>query len=222
MKAALAERASPEFRDADEKLREARAAAQVGAWSCRRLGAWCCRRPAGGIEGQHAAARGRERYHLPLVRLPPVCAACLFTAALSRLPLPASNNADTPLLQGGRWMDEGNMPAGLPSQRDQPDVRGALERAQDPAVKASGLQVGCKEFACTVVPIWGAYGVACMAGGWEMQESIAALPFPLLPFGPSGAAVTPHAPSIARPLEQEEMERKRAARAAAQGGRWLD
>ncbi|PSC69938.1 undecaprenyldiphospho-muramoylpentapeptide beta-N-acetylglucosaminyltransferase [Micractinium conductrix] len=64
VKAALAERASPEFRDADEKLREARAAAQ-----------------------------------------------------------------------GGRWMDEGNMPAGLPSQRDQPDVRGALERAQDPAVK---------------------------------------------------------------------------------------
>lgn len=63
-KAALAARGSPEFREADEKLREARAMAQ-----------------------------------------------------------------------GGRWMDEGNMPRALPSQRDQPEVQQALEHLHDPAVK---------------------------------------------------------------------------------------
>lgn len=64
VRAALEGRASPEFREADEKLREARAEAQ-----------------------------------------------------------------------GGRWMDEGNTPAGRPSQQDQPEVQAALQLAADPAVQ---------------------------------------------------------------------------------------
>ncbi|KAL4418734.1 hypothetical protein ABPG77_001791 [Micractinium sp. CCAP 211/92] len=65
VKAALVARASPEFKEGDEKLREARASAQ-----------------------------------------------------------------------GGRWMDEGNMPRDLPSQPDQPDVQAALQQAAAPAAKA--------------------------------------------------------------------------------------
>ncbi|EFN55381.1 expressed protein [Chlorella variabilis] len=64
VKAALAGRASPEWREADEKLREARAT-----------------------------------------------------------------------VQGGRWMDEGNMPRNRPTQIDQPEVKAALAAAQDPEAK---------------------------------------------------------------------------------------
>ena len=38
---------------------------------------------------------------------------------------------------GGRWMDEGNMPRGLPSQAYQPDVQAALAHAAEPAVAVS-------------------------------------------------------------------------------------
>lgn len=41
--------------------------------------------------------------------------------------------------QGGRWMDEGNMPRNRPTQIDQPEVKAALAAAQDPEAKVGRL-----------------------------------------------------------------------------------
>lgn len=131
---ALLDGRSPEFLVEDEKRREARADSQ-GALPLP--AAACCR-------GRVLAAHPCRRRALPCRALP---CSCMLMAALSSqhskhvTTLAPDLNCCTCLLAGGRWLDEGNMPRGAPTQQEQPEVQAALAAASAPQAQASNCHV---------------------------------------------------------------------------------
>ncbi|PRW44239.1 phospholipid-transporting ATPase 9 [Chlorella sorokiniana] len=123
VKEAMAHLHTPEAQEASERHLDAVSAAQGGRW----------------LESstvEHEGARGYGAlHHHPQQGTPEV------QAALAGRQSPEFREADEKLrearaaAQGGRWMDESNMPRDTPSQADQPAVKEALAHAALPEVQ---------------------------------------------------------------------------------------
>lgn len=122
---AVARLKDPTVQEERERRLEARSHAQGGRW----------------LESSTVEREGSRGYgtpdhaHRPQHKTPEVRAALEGRASPEFREVDEKLREARAMAQGGRWMDEGNMPRDTPSQNDQPEVQAALRQAADPTAR---------------------------------------------------------------------------------------